>query len=157
MSNDNLQELEQVHLQEQPQVQPQEEAPVYTFIGEQTSDVFHELAEMHHREAQQLLERANASEAEGREEEARLLLDVSLTREQRARELEMAARGEVEDPSVIEVLDGQEDILKTYTPNTMTFFKEDELPPATVPEHMRPIPPGRIAKAVAKVSNWWKQ
>jgi hypothetical protein len=157
VSNDNFQELEQVHIQEQSQVQSQEEAPGYTFLGEQTADVFRELADMHHREAKQLLERANASEAEGREEEAKLLLDVSLTREQRARELEMAARGEAEDPSVIEVLDGQEDILKTYAPNTMTFFKEDELPPATVPEHMRPVPPGRIAKAMAKVSNWWNQ
>ena len=157
MSNDNLQELEQVHLQEQAQIQSQEEAAGYTFLGEEPASVFHELAEMHHREAKQLLERAHESEAEGRAEEAKLLIDVSAVREQRAAELEMAARGEAEDPSVIEVLDGQEDILKAYTPNTMTFFKEDELPPATVPEHMRPIPPGRLAKAMAKVSNWWKQ
>lgn len=125
MSDDNLQDQVPVHVQDQTPAQSQEEAPGYTFLGEEPAGVFHELAEMHHREAKQLLERAHESEAEGREEEAKLLMDVSATREQRAAELEMAARGEAEDPSVIEVLDGQEDILKSYTPNTMTFFKED--------------------------------
>jgi hypothetical protein len=134
-----------------------DQTPVYTFLSEEPAGVFRELADMHHREAQQLLERAQQSEAEDRREEARLLMDVMAAREQRAAELEQAARGEAEDPSVIEVRDGQEEILNTYTPNTMTFFKEDELPPATVPEHMRPRQPGRIALTMTKVSNWWNK
>jgi hypothetical protein len=146
----------------------QDQTPVYTFLNEEPAEVFRELAGLHHKEAKQLLEHAQQAEAEDRQEEAKLLMDVMAAREQRAAELEKAARGEVEDPSVIEVLDGQQDILSHYTPNTMTFFKEDELPPATVPEHMRPRPPGRIALTMtkisnkisnwmAKISNWWKQ
>jgi hypothetical protein len=135
----------------------QDQPPVYTFLGEEPAGVFRELADMHHREAQQLLEHAMQAEAEDRQEESKLLMDIMVAREQRAAELELAARGEGEDPSVVEVLDGQQEILNTYTPNTMTFFKEDELPPATVPEHMRPRTPGRIALTMAKISNWWNQ
>lgn len=135
----------------------QDQTPVYTFLDSSPAEVYRELADMHHREAQQLLEHAREAEAEGRREEAKLLMDVSVFREERAEALEKTASGEGDDPSVTEVLDSQEDILKTYTPNTMTFFKEDELPPATVPEHMRPRPPGRIALTLAKLSNWWNQ
>lgn len=149
MSDDDQERMPDGDLQDQP--------PVYTFLDEKPSEVFHELADMHHREAQQLLEHARQAEAEDRQEEAKLLMDVMAAREQRAAELEQAARGEAEDPSVAEVLDGQQEILNTYTPNTMTFFKEDELPPATVPEHMRPRPPGRIALTMAKIANWWSK
>jgi hypothetical protein len=134
-----------------------DQTPVYTFLDEEPAGVFRELADMHHREAQQLLEHAMQAEAEDRQEESKLLMDIMVAREQRAAELEQAARGESEDPSVVEVLDGQQEILNTYTPNTMTFFKEDELPPATVPEHMRPRPPGRIALTMEKISSWWNQ
>jgi hypothetical protein len=145
------------NLQHQMPVYPQDEPPVYTFLSEEPAEVFNELADMHHREAKQLLERAHEAEAEGRQEEAKLLMDVSAFRQERAEELERTARGEVEDPSVVEVLDGQQDILNHYTPHTYTFVSPDELPPATVPEHMRPREPGRFDRAWAKVTHWWNQ
>jgi hypothetical protein len=140
-----------------PELNSQDQTPVYTFLNEAPEDEYRELALMHHREAKQLLEHAREAEIEGRQEEARLLMDVSSLREERAADLEKTARGECDDPSVTDALEGQEDILRSYTPHTMTFFSENELPPATVPEHMRPRPPGRMDRAFAKISNWWNQ
>jgi hypothetical protein len=135
----------------------QDKTPVYTFLGSSPADVYTRLADLHHKEAKQLLERAQQAQAEEREEEAKLLMHEAAFREERGKELEKTAKGQGEDPSVIEALDGQRDILHSYTPNTMTFFKEDELPPATVPEHMRPRPPDRIDRTLAKISNWWNR
>jgi hypothetical protein len=125
----------------------EEEDPGYTFLGSSPAEKFRDLAVLHRKEADQLLERAREAEDEGRHEEAKLMRDVALVREQRAEELERAAKGEGDDPSVTEVLDSQKEMLGSYTPPTLSFIKPEDLPPATVPEHMRPLPPGNIDRA----------
>jgi hypothetical protein len=131
----------------------QEGPPTYTFLTEEPADEYRILAEMHQKEAKQLLELARAAEAEDRQQEARLLMDVSAFRLSRAEELERTALGERDDPSVTEALAGEEEILSTYVPHSMAFFSEDELPPATVPMHMRPREPGGILRTWAKISS----
>jgi hypothetical protein len=131
--------------------------PGYTFLGSSPAEKFRELAGLHLKEAKQLRERAREVEEEGRVEEAKLMIDVALVREQRAEELEKAARGEGDDPSVAEVLDGEKEVQDSYVPPTMSFIRAEDLPPATVPMHMRPIPPGRVDKAVAWMKNWFKE
>jgi hypothetical protein len=134
----------------------QEGDPGYTFIGNSPSEKFSELAVLHRKEAGQLRERAHEAEAEGRAEEVKLLLDVAATRERRAEELEKAAQGEGDDPSVSEVREGEKEVLEAYVPPSMSFIRPEDLPPATVPMHMRPIPPGKVDLAWAWVKNWFK-
>lgn len=134
----------------------QEGDPGYTFLGSSPAEKFRELAVLHRKEAKQLRERALDAEAEGRAEEVKLLLDVAATREKRADELERAAQGEADDPSVSEVLEGEKEVLDAYVPPSMSFIRPEDLPPATVPMHMRPIPPGKIDLAWARVKNWFK-
>jgi len=135
----------------------QEGDPGYTFLGSSPAEKFLELAVLHRKEANQLRERAREAEEGGRYEEAKLMSDVALVREQRAAELEKAARGESDDPSVAEVLDGEKEVLDAYVPPTMSFIRAEDLPPATVPMHMRPIPPGRVDKAWARIKDWFKE
>jgi hypothetical protein len=135
----------------------EDEAPGYTFLGTSPAEKFLELAVLHRKEAKQLRESARLSEAEGREEEVRLLIRVAETREQRAQELEKAARGEADDPSVAEVLDGEQEVLSAYVPPTMSFLRPEDLPPATVPMHMRPLPPGNIPRALDWVKRLFKR
>jgi hypothetical protein len=135
----------------------QEGDPGYTFLGSSPAEKFRELAGLHLKEAKQLRERAREVEEEGRVEEAKLMLDVAAVREQRAAELEKAARGEGDDPSVAEVLDGEKEVLDAYVPPSMLFIRPEDLPPATVPMHMRPIPPGRVDKALAWIKDWFKE
>ena len=130
----------------------QEGPPTYTFLNEEPADEYRILAEMHQKEAKQLLELARAAEAEDRQEEAKLLMDVSAFRLSRAEELEKTALGERDDPSVTEALDGEKEVLNTYVPHSMAFFNEDELPPPTVPMHMRPREEGAILRTWAKIS-----
>ena len=125
----------------------EEEDPGYTFLGSSPAEKFRDLAVLHRKEADQLRERAREAEEEGRHEEAKLMNDVALVREQRAEELEKAARGEGDDPSVTEVLDSQQEMLGSYTAPTLSFIRPEDLPHATVPEHMRPVPPGNIDRA----------
>jgi hypothetical protein len=131
--------------------------PSYTFLTEEPAEEYRILAEMHRKEAKQLLERAQEAEAEGRQEEAKLLIDVSASRQERAGDLDKTARGEADDPSVTEAIDGQLEVLSTYTPHSMAFFKEDELPPATLPVHMRPREPGPILRTWAKITGKFKK
>jgi hypothetical protein len=135
----------------------QEEEPGYTFMGSSPAETFRELAILHQKEAKQMRERAREAEEEGREEEAKLLTDLAISRERRAAELEQAAKGESDDPSVAEVLDGQEEMLAGYTPPTLSFIRPEDLPPPTVPEHMRPLPPGRIDIALAWIKSRFKK
>lgn len=134
-----------------------DEAASYTFLGTSPAEKFRELAVLHQKEAKQLRERAREAEEEGRAEEVKLLLDVAVTREQRAAELEMAAKGEADDPSVAEVLEGEKEILVGYEPPTMSFINPDDLPPATVPVHMRPLPPSNVDRAMDWIRNRFKK
>jgi hypothetical protein len=54
---------------------------------------------------------------------------------------------------VTEIIEGQEEVVHSYVPHTTTFISLNDLPPATVPEHMRPRPPGLIARAFARISH----
>jgi len=131
--------------------------PGYTFLGSSPSETFSDLAVLHRKEAKQMRERAREAEEEGLHEEAKLLIDVAISREQRATELEKAARGEGEDPSVVEVLDGEKEALSAYVPPTTSFIRLEDLPPATVPMHMRPLPPGNIERAWAWIKGRFKK
>jgi hypothetical protein len=130
----------------------QNQPPVYTFQGNSPADELLEIARIHHREAQELLEHSQQAKAEGREEEAKLLMDLWVAREERAVEFERAARGEGSDPVVNEILDWQEDLCETYTPHSLEFFTEEELAPKELPEEMKAPPSGRIGRAWAWLS-----
>jgi hypothetical protein len=135
---------------------PDEDAS-YTFLGTSPAETFRELVVLHLKEAKQLRERAREAEEEGRTEEVKLLLDVAVTREKRAAELELAAKGEADDPSVAEVLDGEKEILVGYEAPTMSFIKPEDLPPATLPAHMRPLPPSNFDRAMDWIKNRFKK
>src|ERR1035437_2709311 len=131
----------------------QDQTPVYKFPGSSPADELLEIARIHHREAKQLLDSARMAEAEGRQEEAKLLMDLAISRRERAEEFEKAARGEGGDPIVTEILDSQQDLLDNYSSVfTPALISLEDLPPATVPKHMQPLPPGRIARAMAWIS-----
>ena len=134
-----------------PDVNPKDNQPVYTFQGDSPADELHEIARIHYKEAKELLERANQSLAEDRQEEAKLLLDLAKSRRERADEFEKAARGEGGDPIVAEILDWQEDLNEGYVPYTPTFVTGDEPAPEQLIEELRKPKPGHIARAVAWV------
>lgn len=140
MSDDELQELP-------------EPKPSYTFIGSSPAAELLEIARIHHKEAKQLLDSANAAETEGRPEEARLLMDLSKSRRETALEFERAARGEGGDPIVTDILSDQEDISKKYVPHEskytvkLTDAEKDALD--NLAKYTEPPPPGPIARAIA--------
>jgi acyl-CoA reductase-like NAD-dependent aldehyde dehydrogenase len=127
----------------------QDPTPVYSFQGSSPSAEFLEIARIHHREAKQLLESAHAAEAEDRKEEAKLLMDLAIARRERAEEFERAARGEGGDPIVAEILDGQQEVLNSYTPYTPTDIQTEGKLPEGWMEEYAPPPSSRIARAVA--------
>ena len=130
-------------------------APVYSFQGSASADAMLDIARIHHREADQLLASARTAEAEGRTEEAKLLLDLEAARRNTAKEFEKVATGELGDPIVTEILDWQEDISKNYTPHTpISLASEGELPADWLQE-MKPPPPGPVARALAWVGKWF--
>src|ERR1039457_6775139 len=98
----------------------QNQSPAYTFLGHSPKEELLVIARIHHKEAKQLLERAQEAQAEGRQEEARLLTDLGIARRERAEELDKAAREEIDDPIVAELLENEEIMCKNYTPNTPT-------------------------------------
>jgi hypothetical protein len=126
----------------------------YASQGSSPTEELREIARIHHREAKELLEHSQQAKAEGREEEAKLLMDLWVAREERAEEFEKAARGEGGDPIVTEILDWQEDLCGNYTPPTMEFFTEEELASQELPEYLQAPPLGRIARAVAWFGSW---
>ncbi len=131
----------------------QEPKPSYTFIGTSPTAELLEIARIHHKEAKQLLESSRAAEAENRLEEARLLKDLSDSREQTALDFEKAARGEGGDPIVTDILTDQEDMNKNFVPHEskyeVTLTPEEQAALASLAEVVEPPPPGPVARAVA--------
>jgi hypothetical protein len=131
----------------------QGKTPTYTFQGSSPADQFLEMARIHHLEANQLFDRAIEAQAEDRQEEAKLLKDLAISRRARGDEFDLAARGQCDDPIVSEINDGLEEtkaLFKPYTPSVMT---EEELRFTEVPEDLKRPPLGRIARAVAWVGS----
>jgi hypothetical protein len=133
---------------------PQNQPPAYTFQGNSPAEELLEIARIHHREAKDLLEHSQEAKAEGREEEAKLLMDLWVAREERALEFERAARGEGSDPVVNEILDWQEDICGSYAPPALEFFTEEELSHSELPDELQSPPLGPIARALAWLGSW---
>jgi hypothetical protein len=100
MSDDDFQDLQDLK-------------PSYTFIGTSPGDELLEVARIHRREVKQLMDSAYAAQAEGREQEAKLLFDIAKERQDRAEEFESAARGEIKDPCVTEILSDQEETTRS--------------------------------------------
>ena len=132
----------------------QGKTPDYTFLGSSPADEFREVARIHYKEAKQLFDRAIEAQAEDRQEETKLLMDLAIARRAWADEFERAARGEGDDPIVTEILDSQEEMCVKFTPYAPAFFSEEELLHAELPEDMKPVPLGRIARAVAWIGSW---
>jgi hypothetical protein len=133
---------------------PQNQAPACSFLGSSPAKELLVVARIHHKEAKQLFERADVADAEGRQEEAMLLIDLGIARRERAEELDRAAREEISDPIVAELLESEETMCKNYIPNTPTYTApEAELPQSWIDE-LTPRPLGPIARAVAWVGSW---
>ncbi len=123
----------------------------YTFQGGSPADQFLEIAHLHHLEAKQLFEGADKARAADRQEEAKLLLDLATSREERAIEFERAARGECDDPIVGEIIDGLEETRVKFTPYTPTFLTNEDLLSGPTPEDKPKL--GPIARVVAWVGS----
>jgi hypothetical protein len=137
-----------------PDNNPQDQSPVYSSQGNLAAKEFLDIARIHHREAKQLFEGAQQAQAEGRQEEAKLLTDLAIARRERAEEFERVAKGEGSDPIVTEILDYQDDMCKNYTPYAPPYSApEKELPQSWIDE-MKPPPLGPIARAVAWIGSW---
>jgi hypothetical protein len=68
--------------------------------------------------------------------------------------MEKAAREEIADPIVAELLEDEEAMSKNYIPYTPTYTApEDELPQSWKDE-LKPRPLGPIARAVAWIGSW---
>lgn len=126
----------------------------YVFQASSPAEDCINIAKIHHREANQLFVGAAQAEAEGRAEEAKLLLDLAVAREGTALEFEKAAKGETGNPIVTEILDWQEDLCNYYVPHTTTFVTGDEPLPEQLLEELKPPEHGRLARAVAWVGSW---
>jgi acyl-CoA reductase-like NAD-dependent aldehyde dehydrogenase len=134
--------------------QSQDQSSQYAFQGRLPTEELLEIARIHHKEAKELLEHAQEAKAEEREEEAKLLMDLSVAREERAQEFEKAAKGEGGDPIVTEILDWQEDLCGNYTPHSLEFFTEEELASSKLPDELESPPLGRIARFLAWFGSW---
>lgn len=106
------------------------EPPAYHYLVDLPGGGLVDVANIHHREAKQLYIGAEMAKAEGREEEAKLLLDLAIAREETAKEFDKAAKGEVGDPIVAEILDWQEEISENFVPYTSDYIAPvDDTPP----------------------------
>lgn len=136
-----------------PYNNPQDQMLTHPFEGITTVEECLNIARIHYREAKELFERSDSAYAEDRQEEAKLLMDLGIARRERAEEFEKAARGEVSDPIMAEIRDGETEMFKNYTPNTPTYTApESDLPPEWLAELKGP-PLGRIARAMAWVGS----
>jgi hypothetical protein len=133
---------------------PQNQAPAYSFIGSSPNEELLIVARIHHKEAKQLFERAQEAQAEGRLEEAKLLMDLGIARRDKADELEKAAREEIDDPIVAELLENEASMCKNYIPYTPTYAAPDEELPQSWKDELKPRPLGPIARAVAWIGSW---
>jgi hypothetical protein len=137
-----------------PDNSPQDRLLTHPFKGITTVEECLNVARIHHREANQLVEGAQRAQAEGRREEANLLTDLAVARRATAEEFEKVARGEANDPIVAEIREGEPEMFKNYTPNTPTYKAPDEeLPPEWYEEMKRPQL-GPIARAMAWIGSW---
>jgi hypothetical protein len=140
MSDDDFQDLQDLK-------------PSYTFIGTSPGDELLEVARIHRREVKQLMDSAYAAQAEGREQEAKLLFDIAKERQDRAEEFESAARGEIKDPCVTEILSDQEETTRNYVPHEsdytakLTSAEKDAL--ENLAELTEPPPPSPVQRAIA--------
>lgn len=137
-----------------PDDSPQDKMPGFTFQGRSQVDEQLEVARLYHKEANLLLERAQAALADDRQEEARLLLDLAKAQRERADEFEKAARGESGDPIVAEILNNLQTQRNNITSSTPTYTAPVEDIPFWVKE-MKPRPLGPIARAVAWIGSWF--
>jgi hypothetical protein len=129
----------------------------HPFEGITTVEECLNVAHIHHREANQLFEGAQQAQAEERQEEAKLLLDLAIARRARGEEFERAARGEISDPIIAEIRESEPEMFKNYTPNTQTYIAPDkELPQEWFDEIQGP-PLGRIARALAWLGSWIRE
>jgi hypothetical protein len=132
-----------------PEDNPQKQKSVYTYAGNSPVEEYLEVANIYNKEAKQLFERAQQALAEDRQEEARLLTDIAISRREKAEEFEKAAKEKSNDPIVAEILSYQQEILDSYIPHTPTYTApEDDLPANWLEEYKRP-PLGRFARFVA--------
>jgi len=142
-------------MQEEKPANPQSPPSEYIFQARSVTEDCLAVANIHRREAKQLYEGAQKSEAEGRFEEAHLLKDLAVAREATADEFEKTAWGETRDPIVGEILDWQEDISSTYQPHKLTFITGNEPVPQQLIEELYQPPPGLFTRFVAWVGHWF--
>ena len=83
-----------------------------------------------------------------------LLIDLGIARRERADELDKAAREEIGDPIVAELLESEESMCKNYIPNTPTYTAPEEELPQSWKDELKPRPLGPIARAVAWIGSW---
>jgi hypothetical protein len=131
--------------------------PSYTFIGTSPGDELIEVARIHRREAKQMLDNAATAQAEGREQEAKLLRDIAKERLDRAEEFEKAARGETSDPVVTEILSDQEETTKNYVPHSSDYAPKltdaEKAALENLAEFVEPPPPSPLSRAM----NWFSR
>ncbi|MGD0546524.1 MAG: hypothetical protein ABR991_01695 [Terracidiphilus sp.] len=126
----------------------------YVFKASSPAEDCLEIANIHHREAKQLFVGAREAEAEGRQEESKLLHDLAVAREATAVEFETAAKGEGSDPVVTEILDWQKDLCQHYVPHSLSFVTGNEPPPPQFYEEVKQPQHGPLARAVGWVGSW---
>jgi hypothetical protein len=137
-----------------PQDNPRDKKSVYTYAGNSPVEEYLEVASIYNKEAKQLFDRAQQALAEDRQEEARLLTDIAISRREKAEEFEKAAKEKGDDPIVTEILSYQQELRDNYIPHTPTYTApEDDLPPDWLKEYKRP-PLGRFARLVAWFGSW---
>lgn len=99
------------------------------------------IARIHFREAEKLLGRAHAAQAEDRRHEAMLLTDLSILQRRRAEQYVRAARGEASDPIVTEILEGLQERRNNFIP----------LPGQTMQDDSKLPQEGRFTRALKSI------
>ena len=137
-----------------PDDNSQNQPPAFTFLGKSPDGEFLDIAQLYHKEAKNLLVRANEAQAADRHEEARLLTDLAISKREQAEEFEKAARGEGNDPIVAGILQSEQTRRTNFTPFTSTYpTTEEDIAPDWIddakPRRLHPI-----VRAVAWIGSW---
>jgi hypothetical protein len=137
-----------------PDENPQNQPPAFTFLGKSPDGEFLDIAQLYHKEAKNLLVRANEAQAADRHEEARLLTDLAISKREQAEEFEKAARGEGNDPIVADILQSEQTRRTNYTPFTSDYpATEEDIAPDWIddakPRRLHPL-----VRAVAWIGSW---